>query len=86
MIHSDVSDLYLPSCSRAKYYVTFFGDYDKTSKVILFSSQNGILSAFDLFWKRNQFGKARIQSFYTDKEGKYNSHAFEDYWEELCII
>lgn len=49
LIHSDVSSLYIQSCSGAKYYVTFLDDYDKTSEVILLSSKNGVLAAFDLF-------------------------------------
>ncbi len=34
LIYSDVSGSYIPNCSRAKYYITFFDDYDKTSGVI----------------------------------------------------
>lgn len=49
LIHSDVSGSYLPSYLRAKDYITFFDNYDKTSKVVLLLSQNRVLSAFNLF-------------------------------------
>ena len=86
LIYSDVSGPYPPSCSGAKYYVTFLDDYDKTSEVVLLSSKDGVLSAFDLFRKRNQFGEARIRRLRTDGGGEYDSHAFEDYREEHGII
>ena len=59
-IHSNILGPYLPSCLGAKYYVTFVDNYDITSKVILLSSKDGVLSDFDLFQKHNQFGKACI--------------------------
>lgn len=60
LIYSDVSGPYWPSCSGAKYYVTFLNNYDKTFKVILLLSKNRVLSAFELFWKCNQLGEACI--------------------------
>ncbi len=86
LIHSDVSGPYPPSCSGAKNYATFFDDYDKTSEVVLLSSKDGVLSAFDLFRKCNQFGEACIQRLYTNGGGEYDFHTFEDNREEHGII
>ena len=86
LIHSDVSGPYLPSCSRAKYYVTFLDDYDKTSEVVLISSKDRELSPFDFFQKRDQFGEACIRCLCIVGGGEYDSHAFEDYRDENCII
>lgn len=60
LIYSDVSGSYLPSCWGDKYYVIFIDNYNKTSKVVLLSSKNGVLFTFNLFWKRNQYGKTCI--------------------------
>lgn len=79
LIYSDVSGLDLQSYSRAKYYIIFLNDYDKTSKVIQFFSKNGVLAAFDLFQKRNQYGEACIQYFCINHKRKYDSHTFKNY-------
>lgn len=60
MIHSDVLNLYLLSYLGCKYYISFLNGYDKTSEIILYSSKYGVLSAFNLFRKRNQFRETRI--------------------------
>ena len=86
LIHSDVSDLYPHYCFGAKYYIIFRDDYDKTSEVVLLSSKDGVLLAFNLFRKRNQFGDACIPRIRTDGGGEYDSHAFKDYREEHGII
>lgn len=49
LIHSDVSSPYLSICLGAKYYITYLDDYNKTSKVVLLSRKDGVLSVFDLF-------------------------------------
>lgn len=82
LIHSDVSTSDLQSCFRAKYYVIFLDDYDKTSKVILLFSKNRVLAAFDLFWKRNKDGEACIRRLCMDGGGKYDSYTFKDYRNE----
>lgn len=49
LIYSNVFGPYIPSCFGVKYYVTFFDNYDKTLEVILLSSKDGVLAAYDLF-------------------------------------
>ena len=51
LIYSDISGPYICNCPRAKYYVTFFDDFDKASKFILLFSNNRVLAAFDSFCK-----------------------------------
>lgn len=36
LIYSDISGSYIQKCSKVKYYVAFFVNYDKTSEVIFF--------------------------------------------------
>ena len=86
LIKSKISSPYLESYSRAKYYITFLNDYDKTSEVVLFLSKNGVLITFDLFQKCNQVRKACICRLCIDEGGEYNSHTFGDYHKEQTII
>lgn len=79
LIYSDVSGPYIWNCFEAKYYVTFLDNYDKTSKVILLSSKDGILAAFDLFCKQNKHRSNRIRRLWIDSGREYDSHAFEEY-------
>lgn len=51
LIYSDISNPDICNCSRAKYYVTFFDNFDKVSEFILLSSNDRVLVAFDLFHK-----------------------------------
>lgn len=85
VIHSDVSSLYILNCSGTKYYVPFFDDYDKTSEVILLSSKDGVLAAFDLFRKCNQYGENSIRRLRTDGRGEYDSYAIKDYRDKYGI-
>lgn len=86
LIYSNVLGSYLTSGLEIEDYVTCLDDYDKTSKVVLFLSKDGVLSAFDLFWKYNHFIEARIWHLCTNGEGEYDSHTFQNYWEEHDII
>ena len=76
LIKSKISSPYHESYSRAKYYITFFDDYDKTSEVVLFSSKDGVLLTFDLFQKCNQVKKACICRLCIDEGGEYNSQYY----------
>ena len=86
LIYSDVSGPYLPNCSMAKYYGIFLDNYNQSSKVVLLLSKDRVPSAFYLFWNCNEFGKACIWRFYTDRGREYDSYAFEDDCEEHGII
>ncbi len=82
LIHSDVPDSYILRCSWAKYYVTILDNYNKNSEVVLLSSKDGVLAAFDLFRKQNEHRDNRIRQLRTDGGGEYDSHAFEVYHDK----
>ena len=79
LIHSNISGPYIWICSGPKYFVNFFDNYDKISEVIILSSKDRVLAAFDLLCKRNKYGNNCIWCLQTDRGGEYDSHAFEDY-------
>lgn len=85
LIYKNVFSPYFSSYLRAKYYIIFFDYNHKTLEVILYLNQNRVLSAFDLFQKRNQFREARIKRFCTDGRGEYNSHFLKTIMRSMTL-
>ena len=86
LIYSDVHGLFPYSYDRAKYFVSFLDDWDKSSDIIVLGGKSDALAAFPLFQLRHERGDQRVHLLRTDNGGKYSFYKFEEHRDECGII
>jgi transposase InsO family protein len=88
IIHSDLGHLrHTMTRSGKKYYVIFFDDYSRFSKLYLLRTNDEALEMFIKYKIEVEKQKNKmIKRLKTDRSGKYESNPFKEFCEQNGII